>query len=311
MSLPYNDYGNWLRSQFPYKVQKISVDAGFSCPNRDGTLTHGGCIFCDNRTFNPSYCNQQKSIKEQLQEGKAFFSRKYPDMKYLAYFQAYSNTYAPLDVLKRKYEEALECEDIVGIVIGTRPDCIDRQKLDYLQQLSRQVFVTVEYGIESTDNEVLLRINRRHDYACAQKAVEETAARGIITGAHLILGLTEENEKQCETQAKTISALPIDILKLHQLQIIKGTPLATQYQEHPFHLYAVSEFIQLIGAYIAHLRPNIVLERFVSQSPKDLLLAPQWGLKNHEFTHLLVNYLQEKGIYQGMYWQTNLPGSLQ
>ncbi|MGN0222243.1 MAG: TIGR01212 family radical SAM protein [Prevotella sp.] len=303
MPLPYNDYGHWLRSQFPYKVQKISIDAGFSCPNRDGTLSQGGCIFCDNRTFNPSYCNRQKSIREQLQEGKEFFRRKYPDMKYLAYFQAYSNTYAPIETLQKRYEEALECEDVVGIVIGTRPDCIDGPKLSYLQQLSRQVFVTVEYGIESTNDEVLQRINRGHDYACARKAVEETAARGITTAAHLILGLTEEDEKQCETQARQISALPLDILKLHQLQIIKGTPLAMQYQEHPFHLYSVNEFIRLTGIYIAHLRPNIVLERFVSQSPKELLLAPQWGLKNHEFTNLLVNYLKEKGIHQGMYWQ--------
>ena len=298
--LPYNDYGHWLRSQFPYKVQKISIDAGFSCPNRDGTLSQGGCVFCDNRTFNPSYCNRQKSISEQLHEGKDFFSRKYPDMKYLAYFQAYSNTYAPLDTLQRRYEEALACEDVVGIVIGTRPDCIDSAKLNYLQRLSQQVFVTVEYGIESTDDEVLRRINRGHDYACARKAVEETAAKGIITGAHLIVGLTEEAEKQCEMQARRISALPLDILKLHQLQIIKGTPLAMHYQKHPFHLYSVHEFIRLIGTYIAHLRPNIVLERFVSQSPKDLLLAPQWGLKNHEFTHLLVNYLNKQGIRRGM-----------
>ena len=303
MPLPNNDNGNWLRSQFAYKVQKISVDGGFSCPNRVGRLSQGGCVFCDNRTFNPSYCNRHKSIREQLEEGKEFFRRKYPDMKYLAYFQAYSNTYAPLETLKKRYEEALECEDVVGIVIGTRPDCIDTPKLDYLQHLARQMFVTVEYGIESTDDEVLLRINRGHDYACARKAVEETAARGITTAAHLILGLTEEDERQCEAQARQISALPLDILKLHQLQIIKGTPLATQYQEHPFHLYSVNEFVRLIGVYIAHLRPDIVLERFVSQSPKELLLAPQWGLKNHEFTHLLVNYLKEKGIHQGMYWR--------
>ena len=174
-----------LHSRFPYKVQKISVNAGFSCPNRDGRIGFGGCTFCDNNTFNPSYCDSRKSVAEQLEVGKRFFSRKYPDMRYLAYFQAYTNTYAPLDSLKRMYEEALSVENVVGLVIGTRPDCVDPQMLDYLGELSRQTFVIVEYGVESTNDETLKRINRGHTFECSRRAIEETAGRGIITGGML------------------------------------------------------------------------------------------------------------------------------
>ena len=185
----YNDYGSWIRSQFSFRVQKISIDGGFSCPNRDGTVSAGGCTFCDNRTFNPSYCDPAKSIREQIQTGKDFFARKYPTMRYLAYFQAYSNTYAPLDTLRRRYEEALSQDGVVGIVIGTRPDCVTEETLDYLEELSRSTFVIVEYGIESVDNATLKRINRGHTFECSKDAIIATHERGILTGGHIILGL--------------------------------------------------------------------------------------------------------------------------
>jgi len=295
----YNDYGTWIRRQFPFRVQKISIDAGFTCPNRDGRISTGGCIYCDNRTFNPSYCQRRLSISTQLEEGKRFFAHKYPDMKYLAYFQAFTNTYAPLSHLKALYEEALSVEDIVGIVIGTRPDCITDELLDYLAELNKRTFVLLEYGLESTNNDTLLRINRGHSFEQSQMAIERTKQRGLLCGAHIILGLPGEDAAESLRQAPIISSLPIDILKIHQIQIIRGTRLADEFEANPFHIYTVEEYIKLIAEYIQRLRPDMVLERFVSQSPKELLIAPHWGLKNHEFTNLLVNYLKLHKIRQG------------
>ena len=297
----YNDYGAWMRRQFPFRVQKISIDAGFSCPNRDGHISHGGCTFCDNRTFNPSYCQPSKSITEQITEGKEFFRHKYPDMKYLAYFQAFSNTYATLDTLQRRYEEALSAEDVVGIVIGTRPDCVSDEILNYLESLNQQTFMIVEYGIESVSDDTLRRVNRGHNFECSRRAIIETHNRGILTGAHIILGLPGESADDNVRQADIISALPIDILKLHQLQIIRGTQLAAEYERQPFNLYTADEYIDLCRRYIERLRPDMVLERFVSQSPKELLVAPKWGLKNYEFANRFVNYMKRMDSWQGKY----------
>lgn len=297
----YNDYGAWMRRQFPFRVQKISIDAGFSCPNRDGHISHGGCTFCDNRTFNPSYCQPSKSITEQITEGKEFFRHKYPDMKYLAYFQAFSNTYATLDTLQRRYEEALSAEDVVGIVIGTRPDCVSDEILNYLESLNQQTFMIVEYGIESVSDDTLRRVNRGHNFECSRRAIIETHNRGILTGAHIILGLPGESAEDNVRQADIISALPIDILKLHQLQIIRGTQLAAEYERQPFNLYTADEYIDLCRRYIERLRPDVVLERFVSQSPKELLMAPKWGLKNYEFANRFVNYMKRMDSWQGKY----------
>lgn len=295
----YNDFSSWIRSKFDFRVQKISIDAGMTCPNRDGKISRGGCIYCDNRTFNPSYCHKHDSITEQLNAGKTFFERKYPEMKYLAYFQAFTNTYAPLDKLKSYYEEALAVDDVVGLVIGTRPDCVSEELLDYLAELSKRTFVLVEYGIESANDDTLKRINRGHDFACCRKAVEETHKRGILVGGHIILGLPGEDAAESIRQAEIISSLPLDILKIHQMQIIRNTRLAEIYEKTPFHVYSVEEYIQLIARYIQHLRPSLVLERFVSQSPASMLIAPKWGLKNYEFTNLMHNYLKENDIKQG------------
>ncbi len=291
----YKDYSHWIREQFPFRVQKISVDAAFSCPNRDGRLSLGGCTFCDNKTFNPSYCDRGKSITQQLEEGKAFFAKKYPEMKYLAYFQAYSNTYAPLEELKRKYEEALAVDNVVGLVIGTRPDCVSDEALDYLQQLNQRTFLIVEYGIESANDNTLRRINRGHTFDCSRQAIIKAHQRGIITCGHIILGLPGEDEEEMLHQASTISQLPLDILKLHQLQIIKGTHLAKEYEAHPFHVFSAEEYVNLVIRYVSKLRNDLVLERFVSQSPPNMVIAPKWGLKNHEFTDLLNKRIRELG----------------
>ena len=297
----YNDFSAWLSTLFPYKVQKISLNAGFTCPNRDGTVGYGGCTYCNNQTFNPAYCRTEKSVTEQLEEGKQFFARKYPDMRYLAYFQAYTNTYGELQELKRKYEEALQVPDVVGIVIGTRPDCMPDELLDYLEELNRRTFLIVEYGVESTDNATLKRINRGHTFEAAEEAIRRTAEKGIRVGVHIILGLPGETNEQLIQQAGVLSSLPITTLKLHQLQLIKGTRMAAEFEKQPedFHLYTADEYIDLVIDYVEHLNPRIVLERFVSQSPKELLIAPDWGLKNHEFTDKVRKRMRERDSWQG------------
>lgn len=283
----YTEYGPWLQEQFGTKVQKISVNAGFTCPNRDGTIGFGGCTFCNNQTFNPEYCQPTKSVTQQLQEGKHFFARKYPQMKYLAYFQAYTNTYGQLEHLKELYEEALRVPDVVGLVIGTRPDCMPPALLDYLSELNRRTFLIIEYGIESANEATLLRINRGHTYALSADIVRKTAACGIRVGAHIILGFPWEDREELMRQADEIALLPLTTLKLHQLQIIRGTALAQEYQQHPWPLPTAEEYIDLVLEYIAHLPASLVLERFVSQSPPEYVIAPQWGLKNYEFTNLV------------------------
>lgn len=302
----YNDLSAFLNRRFPYKVQKISINAGFTCPNRDGSIGYGGCTYCNNQTFNPTYCHTDKPVTLQLEEGKAFFARKYPEMKYLAYFQAYTNTYGELETLKRKYEEALAVPDVVGLVIGTRPDCMPDGLLDYLEELNRRTFVLVEYGIESTDDETLKCINRGHTFAEAEDAVRRTAARGIPVGAHVILGLPGEEKETLLEQAGQLSRLPLTTLKLHQLQLIKGTRMASEFEKSPesFHLYTADEYIDLVIDYIERLRPDLVLERFVSQSPKELLIAPDWGLKNHEFTDKVKKRMKEREAWQGKYYKS-------
>lgn len=237
MQLPYNDFGNWMRQQFPYKVQKLSVNAGFTCPTRDGRTGFGGCTYCNNRSFNPAYCDPQEQVSKQLDAGKKFFARKYPNMKYLAYFQAYTSTYDTIDRLKAMYEEALMVEDVVGLVIGTRPDCMPDALLNYLEELNKHTFLIVEYGVESANNNTLERVKRGHTFECSRDTIERTHQRGIKTGAHVIIGLPGEDAKESIRQASIMSSLPIDILKIHQMQIIRGTLLAKTYLEQPFHLY--------------------------------------------------------------------------
>ena len=297
----YNEYGLWLKEQLGVKVQKISLNAGFTCPNRDGRVGTGGCTYCNNQTFNPDYCVTTKSITRQLEEGKHFFSRKYPDMKYLAYFQAYTNTYDSLQNLKAKYEEALSVPDVIGLVIGTRPDCMPNDLLDYLADLNHRTFLIVEYGIESIHDATLSRINRGHTHAQTADAVTRTAACGIRTGAHLILGLPGESREAILAEAGILSALPLTTLKLHQLQLIKGTRMAQEFAEQPsdFHLFTPDEYIDLVIDFIERLRPDLILERFVSQSPSSLLALPGWGLKNHEFVDRLRARMQTRNAHQG------------
>lgn len=297
----YNDFPTHFKSKFAGRVQKVSVDAGFTCPNRDGRKALNGCSYCNNKTFKPGYCRLEKTIAEQIQQGIDFFSGKYPTMRYLAYFQSYSNTYAELSVLKEKYEEALSHPKILGLVLGTRPDCIDAEILDYLQELSKKYYVMIEFGVESVKDSTLDRINRGHTFAEAKHAIEETARKGIHNCAHLILGLPGEDRNDFLNQARVISQLPVENLKLHQLQIHKGTRMSVEYKQSPedFNLFDADEYIELIIDYLELLNPSIIVERFVSQSPRDLLIAPKWGLKNFEFVDKLNKRLEERDTWQG------------
>ena len=297
--MEYKEFGTWLQAELGCKAQKLSVDAGLTCPNRDGTLGRGGCTFCDNRTFNPAYCRQGGSITDQLEAGKRFFARKYPTMKYLAYFQSYSNSYGTLSHLKELYEEALRVPDVVGLVIGTRPDCMPDALLEYLEELNRRTFLLVEYGVESANEETLVRVNRGHTFAQARECIIRTAQRGIRVGVHMILGFPWETRSELIRQAQLIASLPITTLKLHQLQVIKGTQLAREYELHPWPLPTAEEYVDLVLEYISHLPPSLVLERFVSQSPPEYVIAPRWGLKNHEFSALVKKAMQKRSTQLG------------
>lgn len=297
--MEYKEFGTWLQAELGCKAQKLSVDAGLTCPNRDGTLGRGGCTFCDNRTFNPAYCRQGGSITDQLEAGKRFFSRKYPTMKYLAYFQSYSNSYGTLSHLKDLYEEALRVPDVVGLVIGTRPDCMPDALLEYLEELNRRTFLLVEYGVESANEETLVRVNRGHTFAQARECIIRTAQRGIRVGVHMILGFPWETRSELIRQAQLIASLPITTLKLHQLQVIRGTQLAREYELHPWPLPTAEEYVDLVLEYISHLPSSLVLERFVSQSPPEYVIAPRWGLKNHEFSALVKKAIQKRSTQLG------------
>ncbi|MBA4408958.1 MAG: TIGR01212 family radical SAM protein [Odoribacter sp.] len=303
----YNDFSGYFRGKFNGRVQKISIDAGFTCPNRDGSRGSGGCSYCNNLTFSPEYCNLGKSVTHQLSEGIEFFSRKYKSMKYLAYFQSFSNTYAPLENLKLLYGEALAHEGVIGLVIATRPDCLTEEILDYLQEIAQQYYIMLEFGIESHLNLSLDRMNRGHSFEKSVWALEETARRNIHNCAHLILGLPGETETDWLEQARVISQLPVENLKLHQLQIHRGTQMYREYLQNPEHfpMFTVEGYLELMIKYLEFLNPEIVVERFVSEAPDELLVAPRWGLKNFEFTAKLEKLLEERDTWQGRLFQGN------
>lgn len=301
----YNDYGSFIRGHFGERVQKISLDTGFTCPNRDGTKGIGGCSYCNNNSFNPDYCKPEVSISQQLEKGIAFFSGKRGTRHFLAYFQAYTNTYADTELVKSLYREALAHPGVVGLVIGTRPDCLPDELLDYLSALSRDHFISLELGVESTSNRTLEAVNRCHTYEETMEAFERASRRGIYLGAHLILGLPGESREEMLAHADAVSSLPIDFLKLHQLQVIRQTRMAIDLKKHPeaFSLFELHEYLDLVTEFVGRLRPDITIERFISESPQHLLLAPKWGLKNFEMVALIDRLLETKGLWQGKNFQ--------
>lgn len=274
-------------------MQKVTLTAGFTCPTRDGSRGRGGCTYCNVKSFSPAFGIRQKSITEQIDEGIAFFRHKYPSMEYLAYFQSYTNTYDTVEKCIAKYEEALAHPEVKGLIIGTRPDCMPDELLDYLAELAQRTFVLVEYGVESTIDRTLERVQRGHTFAESIDAIERTHQRGILVGAHLILGLPGEDRAELLSHADKLSQLPIATLKIHQLQILRGTLMATDYEQNPqdYHLFTEEEYVELCLDFLGRLREDIVIERFASQSPPEMLLAPRWGWKNYQITQTIRNAL--------------------
>ena len=302
VKIRYRDFSQFIKEKFNGRVQKVSIDAGFTCPNKDGTKGKGGCTYCNNNTFNPDYCKPIKPILVQINEGIEFFSKKYKTQKYLAYFQAFTNTYAPLKDLKPMYEEALSHSDVIGLVIATRPDSIKDDVLDYLQYLAKKGnFIKLEFGLESTNNRTLKLINRCQTHEEAIDAFSRANDRGLHLGAHLILGLPGERKEDMLEHARKVSRLPVNTLKIHHLQIVKHTMMAYQFKNTPemFTFMDLDEYIDLVVDFIELLNPNIILERFFSESPSRMLIHPKYGLKNFEVKHLVNKRLDERDAWQG------------
>ena len=299
----FNSYSHYFTQQFGGRVQKISIDAGFSCPNRDGKISTGGCTFCSNAAFNPSYCRPEKSIRQQIEEGIAFHQRRYRRAnKYLAYFQPFSNTYKPLEELRSIYQQALEVPEIIGIVIGTRPDLVDNCILQLLSEIQKTHYVMLEYGVESVYDDTLKRVNRGHNYATAECAIRLTAQYGIPCGAHFIFGLPGETKSMMLASADIISQLPLTTVKFHQLQIFKDTKMAEEYLQHPevFHLFDLEEYIDFVIDFAERLNPNIVIERFAGEVPPRYLVSEPWmKLRYDEVLSRIEKIMEERGTWQG------------
>ncbi|MCQ2280500.1 MAG: TIGR01212 family radical SAM protein [Bacteroidales bacterium] len=299
----FNSYKRFLQERFGTRVQKLTLDAGFTCPNRDGSVGVGGCSYCLNDAFNPSYCTPRKSVQQQLEEGMEFHRNRYRRADgYLAYFQAFSNTYAPLEQLKEIYRPAIENPQVKGIVVGTRPDCIDEAKLDFFAELQQKIFVSVEYGVEACNDTTLRRINRGHDFATAQRTIEQTAQRGIHCAAHFIYGLPGETPDQWLNEVDTINKLPINGIKFHQLQIINGTSMQREFIEKPsdFHIFTQDTYVDFIVSLTERLNPKFVIERFAGEVPPRYLFVNHWGLTRYDIVlQKIENRMAELDTWQG------------
>jgi len=303
----FNAYSCHIKELFGGRVQKVSIDAGFTCPNRDGTRATGGCTYCNNDAFNPSYCSPDKPVSQQIEEGIRFHKKRYRKAKsYLAYFQAYSNTYASAGRLRELYEEALNYPGITGLIIGTRPDCIDGEKLEYLEELSRRCYIVVEFGIESCYDRTLKRINRGHSFAEAEAAVFAAASKGINTGAHFIFGLPGETREEMLAEAGMISRLPLKTVKFHQLQIIKGTLMEQEFRNNPsdFQLFTWDEYLEFIVRFLERFNPSIMVERLTGEAPPQFLTGEMWGKKRtDQIMNLIEKRMEELDTWQGRYYK--------
>jgi radical SAM protein (TIGR01212 family) len=304
----FNAYSNYFRKLYGGRIQKVSIDAGFTCPNRDGTSGTGGCTYCNNDAFNPSYCHPSKSISDQLAEGISFLKWRYREpASYLAYFQAFSNTYAPIERLKILYDEALSFKGVSGLIIGTRPDCMDEEKLEYFKELSRNYYIAIEYGVESCYDKTLERINRGHTFMQAVDVIRLTSGKGIRTGAHFIFGLPGESREEMMNEAEKISSIPLNTVKFHQLQIIKGTLMEREFAEKPeeFDLFTFEEYVDFFVRFLERLNPSIVVERFTGEAPPQYLSEFRWGKKRtDQIVTIIEKRLEELNTCQGRLYKS-------
>jgi hypothetical protein len=295
----YRSFGSFVRETFGSSVQKVNIDAGFTCPNRDGTLGLSGCIYCNNESFTPGPCRPTLSVREQVRNGIAYVSRRYGATRYIAYFQAYTNTYAPVETLERVYREALENPAVVGLAIGTRPDCVDDEKLDLLARIARTHFVLIEYGLQSPYEKSLAFIRRGHGFAEFTRAVEMTRARGLAVGAHTIVGLPTETRDEMLGIADAVTESGVGFVKVHQLQVIAGTPLAELFARAPFAVFTYEEYLDFIVEFIERLGEEIVVQRLFATAPDAVLLAPIWGRSRHETLRDIEQRLRLRKTRQG------------
>ncbi|MBM4137361.1 MAG: TIGR01212 family radical SAM protein [Nitrospira sp.] len=295
----YNSFGSYIKKLFGTTVYKVNVDAGFTCPNRDGTLSTSGCIYCNNDSFRPISCKPTLSLREQIHNGIAHIRKRYKAEKFLVYFQPYTNTYAPVDELEHLYREALSEPSVTGLAIGTRPDTVDKEKIALLESLAEQYFILVEYGMQSMYDKTLEFINRGHDYHTFLTALDMTKNRGIFIGAHIIVGFPTETKEEIILMADEISHLPLEFLKIHQLQVIKDTPLEMMYRENPFHVFEYEEYLDFVIEFIERLSPRIVLQRLFATAPDSILIAPRWGKSRQEILRDIEKRLELKDTYQG------------
>jgi uncharacterized protein len=299
----FHSLTDYYKQQFGTRLQKVSIHAGFTCPNRDGTVGTGGCTFCNNSGFSPSYCHDEISIEQQIDHGLTFIKKRYPRArKFIAYFQAYSNTYDEIDVLNQRYQQALAHPEIAGLSIGTRPDCVDDEKLDFLAHLSQKTFISVEYGVESTREDTLIRINRGHTFEDSVKAIHKTADRGLHVGIHLIIGLPGETRSQMLEQSSVISALPVNAIKFHQLQIVKDTPMAEEFLQNPDHFsfFEPDEYVDFMVQFLEKLNPAIAIERFAGEVPPQYNMRKSWkGLRSDQIITMIEKRLQDLDTWQG------------
>ena len=297
----YNAYNLYLKKKYGERIQKVTVDAGFTCPNRDGTVARGGCIYCNNQSFNPGYNDPAKSIRQQINEGMDFLKRRYGVNKYIVYFQPYSNTYAALDHLKKLYEQALSVPGVIGLTIGTRPDCIDGEKLRYLSELAADYDITIEYGLESIYNDSLVKINRGHDYQSYLDALAMTRGLGIKICTHIILGFPWETPAQWLHEAAVLSELNFDFLKIHQLHIVEKTVLASRFNAAPFQLLSLSDYIRIVVDFLERLNPSIIIQRLAGEAPPHMLIAPKWGKRVPEIMRFIDKEFERRNSWQGKF----------
>ena len=300
----YNAYVDYLKGKFGNRVQKVIVNAGFTCPNRDGTKGYGGCIYCNNDSFKPSYCEPEMSITDQVEAGIAFLSRRYKVDQFMVYFQPYTNTYAHLDKLQLLYEEALNHPQVIGLSIGTRPDCVDSEKIDYLEQLAKDYYINIEYGLESPYDRTLEWINRQHDFQSWVDAVNMTAGRGIEICSHIILGIPVESRQEMLQTANIISRYPIDALKIHHLHVVQKTVLAKKYREAPFQLMDLPDYIDLVVEFLQRLKPDMKIQRLLGETQPRLLVGPQWGIRADAIQRRIEKKMTQHDVWQGKLWET-------
>ncbi len=295
----YHAFGQYMKDLYNAPVYKVNVDAGFTCPNRDGSVAVGGCIYCNNDSFRPAACTSSVSLREQIEKGIPYLRSRYGAEKFIVYFQPYSNTYASVGTLERLYREALDNPGVIGLAIGTRPDCVDEEKIALLESLAKEAFILVEYGLQSIYDRTLEFINRGHNYSCFKNAVKRTMGKGIRVGAHIILGFPTETRDDMLAMADELSILPVEFLKIHQLQVVRSTALADLYALRPFRTFGYYEYIEMLADFLERLSPDIVIQRLFAAAPDDILIAPVWNKTRSELLNDLDAFMEERDSFQG------------